>query len=182
MGHAGQSSALGRERPRRPRCPQYRPSGPHMRRNAARGPSPDAFPYVSRPHELGSPACGDGGSRAAFEVGLRLAWIDAAHDQHEREIRVMCLHNDEARWKSAVASDYDLSGEGGSRWRHAAQAQSARVSRELDRMGWSGRLPRVASVTAQLHELDLDRLYSGYRLASDPNPRVACGADLQGCF
>ena len=106
-------------------------------------------------------------ARAAFEAGLRLAWINAPDDHHEREIRVLCLHNDQARWKSAVASDYDRSAEGGDRWRQAAQAQTALVSREIDRIGWPGPLPRVASVAAQLHELDLDRLYSGYRLASE---------------
>jgi hypothetical protein len=107
-------------------------------------------------------------ARAAFEAGLRLAWINTPHDQHDREIRVLCLHNDQAGWKSAVASDHDRSGEGGDRWRQAAQAQRARVSRELDRLGWSsGPLPRVAPVKAQLHEHYLERLYSGYRLASE---------------
>jgi hypothetical protein len=106
-------------------------------------------------------------ARAAFEVGLRLAWINAPEDHEERKIRVLRLHNDQARWKNAVARDYDRSSAGGDRWRRAAQVQAALVGRELGNISWTGQLQQPPSVSAQLHELDLDRLYSGYRLASE---------------
>jgi len=63
-----------------------------------------------------------------------------------------------------VASGYDITGAGGDRWRQAAEAQENLVSRTLDKTG-SPELPKeVPSVSKQLRELKLDRLYSGYRL------------------
>jgi hypothetical protein len=106
-------------------------------------------------------------ARAAFETGARLAWAYAGSDGREREIRALRLHNDQARWKKAVASDLDRSGDSGDRWRLAAEVQSALVSQELDRIGWEKELERSPSVAEQLHELALDHLYSGYRLASE---------------
>jgi hypothetical protein len=105
--------------------------------------------------------------RAAFEVGLRLEWINRPEDHEERKIRVLRLHNDQTRWKNAVARDYDRSSAGGDRWLRAAQVQAALVARELRNINWTGQLQQPPSVSAQLHELDLDRLYSGYRLASE---------------
>jgi hypothetical protein len=98
---------------------------------------------------------------------LGLAWINAPRDQQERAIRVLLIHSSQAKWKRKVASDYDLTGAGGDRWRQAAEAQENLVSRALDKIG-SPELPKqVPSVAEQLRELNLDRLYSGYRLASE---------------
>jgi hypothetical protein len=107
-------------------------------------------------------------ARAAFEAGLRLAWINAPQDPQERAIRVLLIHMSQAKWKRKVSSDYDLTTtEGGDRWRQAAEAQENLVSRALAVIG-SPELPkRVPSVSEQLRELQLDRLYSGYRLASE---------------
>lgn len=106
-------------------------------------------------------------ARAAFEAGLRLAWISAAQDQQERAIRLILIHRSQAQWKRQVACNYDLTSAGGDRWRQAAKAQEDLVSRALGAIG-SPELPkRVPSVADQLRELDLDRLYSGYRLASE---------------
>lgn len=106
-------------------------------------------------------------ARAAFEAGLRLAWINAPQDPQERAIRVLLIHISQAKWKRKVASDYDHTGAGGDRWRQAAEAQENLVSRALDKTG-SLELPKqVPSVARQLRELNLDRLYSGYRLASE---------------
>lgn len=108
-----------------------------------------------------------GAARAAFEAGLRLAWISAVQDPQERAIRVLLIHSSQAKWKRKVASDYDFTGAGGDRWRQAAEVQENLVSRALDIIG-SPELPKgVPSVAKQLHELKLDRLYSGYRLASE---------------
>ena len=81
-------------------------------------------------------------ARAAFEAGLRLAWIDAAHDQREREIRVLCLHNDQARWKSAVASAYDCSGEEG---RSLASCGAGAIGASLSRTRQDGLFGTVAT-------------------------------------
>lgn len=106
-------------------------------------------------------------ARAAFEAGLRLAWINVPHDPQERAIRVLLMHSSQAKWKRKVASDYDLTDVGGDRWRRAAEAQENLVSHALDVIG-SPELPKqVPPVTEQLRELKLDRLYSGYRLASE---------------
>jgi len=106
-------------------------------------------------------------ARAAFEAGLRLAWISAPQDQQERANRVLLIHRSQAGWKKKVASDYDLTSAGGDRWRQAAKVQEDLVSRALGKIG-SPELPkRVPSVADQLRELHLDRLYSGYRLASE---------------
>jgi hypothetical protein len=106
-------------------------------------------------------------ARAAFEAGLRLAWIDAPQDPRERAIRVLLIHKSEAKWKKKVASDYDRTGAGGDRWRQAAEAQENGVSRALEAIG-SPELPKeVPHVSQQLRELNLDRLYAGYRLASE---------------
>jgi hypothetical protein len=103
--------------------------------------------------------------RAVFEAGLRLAWINAPQDPQERAIRVLLIHDDQVKWKKRVASDYDLTA-GGDRWRQAAEVQENLVSRALEAIG-SPELPKkVPSVTEQLRELNLDRLYVGYRLAS----------------
>jgi hypothetical protein len=106
-------------------------------------------------------------ARAAFEAGLRLAWINAPQNPQERAIRVLLIHRDQAKWKNKVASDYDLTDAGGDRWRQAAEVQENLVSRALDVIG-SPELPKkVPPVIEQLRELNLDRLYSGYRLASE---------------
>jgi hypothetical protein len=106
-------------------------------------------------------------ARAAFEAGLRLAWTEASQVPQERAIRVLLIHSSQAAWKRKVASDYDLSSAGGDRWRQAAKVQEDMVSRALGMIG-SPELPkRVPSVAQQLRELGLDRLYSGYRLASE---------------
>jgi hypothetical protein len=106
-------------------------------------------------------------ARAIFEAGLRLTWINAPQDPKERAIRVLLIHNSQAKWKRKVAADYDSADVGGDRWRQAAEVQENLVSRALDAIG-SPELPRkVPSVTEQLHELNLDRLYTGYRLASE---------------
>ena len=99
-------------------------------------------------------------ARAAFEAGLRLAWINAPQDPQERAIRVLLIHSSQAKWKRTVASDYDVTGAGGDRWRQAAEAQENLVSRALDKTG-SPELPkRVPPVAEQLRELNVDRLYS----------------------
>jgi hypothetical protein len=106
-------------------------------------------------------------ARAAFEASLRLAWINAAQDPQQRAIRVLVIHSSQAKWKRKVASDYDLTSAGGDRWRQAAEVQDNLVSRALEIIG-SPELPkRVPSVADQLRELNLSRLYSGYRLASE---------------
>jgi hypothetical protein len=106
-------------------------------------------------------------ARAAFETGLRLAWINAPQDPDERTVRVLLIHSSQAKWKRKVASDYDLTTAGGDRWRQAAETQENLVSRTLGTIG-SMELPKqVPSVVDQLRELKLDRLYSGYRLASE---------------
>ena len=106
-------------------------------------------------------------ARAAFEASLRLAWIYAARDPQQRAIRVLLIHSSQAKWKRKVASDYDLTPAGGDRWRKAAEVQENLVSRALEITG-SPELPKqVPSVAEQLRELDLKRLYSGYRLASE---------------
>jgi hypothetical protein len=106
-------------------------------------------------------------ARSAFESGLRAAWIDASQDPQERVVRILSLHNHEARWKNAVAADFGLDEEAAERWRQAANVQAALVAQAQDRIGREEPLPRVPSVKSQLHQLDLDRLYSGYRLASE---------------
>jgi len=106
-------------------------------------------------------------ARSVFEAGLRLAWITAPEDTKDREIRTLSLHNDQVRWKNAVAAEYDNIGVGGERWRQSAQSQDALVARAMDTIGEPRRLPRIATVRAQLQELGLDRLYTGYRLASE---------------
>jgi hypothetical protein len=106
-------------------------------------------------------------ARAAFETGLRLSWVSAPQDPRERAIRILLIHSSQAKWKRKVASDYDLTAAGGDRWRQAAEAQDNLVSRALGMIG-SPELPKqVPSVAQQLRELKLDRLYSGYRLASE---------------
>jgi hypothetical protein len=106
-------------------------------------------------------------ARAAFEAGLRLSWIDAPQDPRERAIRVLLIHSGQAKWKRKVASDYDLTAARGDRWREAAETQENLVSRALHEIG-SPELPKqVPSVAEQLRELKLERLYSGYRLASE---------------
>lgn len=106
-------------------------------------------------------------ARTAFEAGLRLAWINASQVQQERAIRVLLIHSSQAGWKRKVASDYDLTSAGGDRWRQAAKVQEDLVSRALGKIG-SPELPkRIPSAKEQLRELGLDRLYSGYRLASE---------------
>jgi hypothetical protein len=107
-------------------------------------------------------------ARAVFEASLRLAWVNAAREPQQRAIRVLLIHRDQAKWKRKVASDYDLTGAGGGdRWRKAAEVQESLVSRALEITG-SPELPKqVPSVVEQLRELDLSRLYSGYRLASE---------------
>src|ERR1700677_397070 len=52
-------------------------------------------------------------ARAAFEAGLRLAWIDVPQDQQERAIRVLLIHKSQAGGWGKGASDYDLSDAGG---------------------------------------------------------------------
>ncbi len=52
-------------------------------------------------------------ARAAFEAGLRLAWINDPQDPQERAIRVLLIHSSQAKWKRKVASDYDLTRAGG---------------------------------------------------------------------
>jgi hypothetical protein len=47
----------------------------------------------------------------------------------ERAIRVLLIHNSEAKWKKKVASDYDRTGAGGDRWRQAAEVQETSSSR-----------------------------------------------------
>ena len=47
-------------------------------------------------------------ARSAFESGLWLFWIDASQDPQERVVRILSLHNDEARWKNTVATDFGL--------------------------------------------------------------------------
>jgi hypothetical protein len=37
-------------------------------------------------------------ARAAFEAGLRLAWINASQVQQERAIRVLLIHSSQAGW------------------------------------------------------------------------------------
>jgi hypothetical protein len=106
-------------------------------------------------------------ARSTFEASLRLAWITAPEDVKDREIRALSLHNDQVRWKNAVATEYDNTGVGGERWRKSAQSQGTLVARTLDAIGKPDKLPRVATVKAQLQELKLDRLYTGYRLASE---------------
>jgi hypothetical protein len=105
-------------------------------------------------------------ARSAFELGLRLAWIDASQDPRERVVRILSLHNGEARWKNTVATDFGLDHEAAKRWRRAANMQADLVAQAQDWIGREERLPRAPSVKRQLHELDLDRLYSGYRLTS----------------
>lgn len=105
-------------------------------------------------------------ARAVFEAGLRLAWCNSSQDQKERAIRVLLIHNSQAKWMEKVASDYDLSA-GGDRWRKAAETQVAMVTHAIDRIGCSKLPQRVPSVPDQLRELGLGRLYSGYRLASE---------------
>jgi hypothetical protein len=106
-------------------------------------------------------------ARAAFEASLRLAWINATQDPQQRAIRVLLIHSGQAKWKRKVASDYDLTSPGGDRWRQAAEVQESLVSHALEMTG-SPELPkRVPSVADQLRELNLSRLYSGYRLASE---------------
>jgi hypothetical protein len=106
-------------------------------------------------------------ARSAFESGVRLAWVDAPQDPRERAARILSLHNVESRWKRAVATDFSPDEEAAERWRQAADVQAALVARAQDAMGWENQLPRVVSVKDQLHELNLDRLYPGYRLASE---------------
>ena len=106
-------------------------------------------------------------ARAAFEAGLRLAWINASQNPQERAIRVLLIHSSQAKWKKKVASDYDHTGAGGDRWRQAAEVQENLVLRALDAIG-SPELPKkVPPVAEQLRELNLERLYAGYRLASE---------------
>lgn len=106
-------------------------------------------------------------ARAAFEAGLRLAWIYAPQDQQERATRILLVHSVQAKWKRKVASDYDLTDAGGDRWHQAAQIQEDIVSRVLEKIGMPELPKQVPSVAQQLQELDLSRLYSGYRLASE---------------
>jgi hypothetical protein len=106
-------------------------------------------------------------ARSVFEAGLRLAWIAAPEDAKDREIRTLGIYNDQVRWKNTVATEYDGMGVGGDRWRQSARKQGAFVARALDAIGGPGDLPRTAAVRAQLRELKLDRLYTGYRLASE---------------
>ena len=89
-----------------------------------------------------------------------------AHPQ-QRAIRVLLIHSSQAKWKRKVASDYDLTSAGGDRWCQAAELQENLVSRALELTGSPELSKRVPSVADQLRELDLSRLYSGYRLASD---------------
>ncbi len=106
-------------------------------------------------------------ARSAFESGVRLAWVEAPQDPRERAARILSLHSVESRWKRAVATDFSPDEAATERWSQAADAQAAAVARAQAAISWEGRLPRVASVKDQLHELDLDRLYPGYRLASE---------------
>jgi hypothetical protein len=106
-------------------------------------------------------------ARAAFEAGLRVAWINAPKDPQERATRVLRIHKDQAGWKKKVASDYDLTGVGGDRWRQAAEVQENLVSSALGKIGAPDPPNGIPSVKSQLGELKLDRLYSGYRLASE---------------
>jgi hypothetical protein len=106
-------------------------------------------------------------ARSAFESGVRLAWVDAPQDPRERAARILSLHNVESRWKRAVATDFSPDEAAAERWRQTADVQAALVARAQDAIGWENRLPRVVSVKDQLHELNLDRLYPGYRLASE---------------
>jgi hypothetical protein len=76
-------------------------------------------------------------ARAAFEASLRPAWINAPRDQQERAIRVLLIHRSQAKWKTKVASDYDLTDAGGDRWRQAEGAQENLVSRA--RQNWLAR-------------------------------------------
>jgi hypothetical protein len=106
-------------------------------------------------------------ARSAFESGLRLAWVDAPQDPRERAARILSLHNVESKWKRAVATDFGPDEAAAERWRQAADVQAALVARAQDAINWQDRLPRVLSLKDQLHELNLDRLYPGYRLASE---------------
>jgi hypothetical protein len=105
-------------------------------------------------------------ARGAFEAGLRLAWMDLPDDPRERAVRALLIHNSESEWKRKVAADYDVAGVGGERCRQAAKVQHDIVLRGLAGIGSSELPKRVPSVAAQLRELDLERLYSGYRLSS----------------
>jgi hypothetical protein len=66
-------------------------------------------------------------ARAAFEAGLRLAWINAPQEPQERAIRVLLIHMSQAKWKRKVSADYDLTTtDGGDRRRVRIGFQAVR--------------------------------------------------------
>lgn len=105
-------------------------------------------------------------SRAALETALRLRWVTDAEDDQTRALRVVALHDHQARWKQQVATEMAQVGNDGARWRKAADKHAAVVARCREAIG-EDELPRVPPVINQLRSLGLLRLYHGYRLASE---------------
>jgi hypothetical protein len=105
--------------------------------------------------------------RAAFETGLRIAWVFHSRTLKDMDLRALALHQHGSVWKGRVASTLDSTESFGSRWRHAATAHAALVKGHLERNGWQpAEIPCIPNVERQLKLLGLGRLYHGYRVTS----------------
>lgn len=118
-------------------------------------------------------------ARAAFEAGLRVAWMLNTDGDAEKDHRAARVHSQLAEARGRIADRMEKTGIDAARWREAQQRQQLLVDKLVGELELEMPLKRVPGVADQLKELGVGRLYQGFRIASEyAHGSLGAGAEV----